>query len=339
MLKKANINWSAKQLVKSIEKETIKFDLSVQRSLVWDNDRKSLLIHSMADGYPVPPFYSAKEDGIYQFLDGKQRSNAISEFMNDGFKLSNVPEIITEDGEEIDINGFLFSELSEELQDAIKDYSLTVYYFDGITEEEIASLFFRLNNGKPLSSIELTRVKAKSIEAIKRIGAHDMFTSALTSKSIEKYTNEDIVIKAWATLNTESPSFETKVIRPLMTDMEITDENEKDLCDVFTRIKEAYEVVLTLSSDEKLNNKIAKRMFTRTHLLSIVPVTLQSIKSEISVNDFAKWFSTFFCGTRSASIDDTYNDNAGAGSARTLAVQARLDAVQKSYNAYVNSLK
>jgi len=31
-------------------------------------------------------------------------------------------------------------------------------------------MFFRLNNGKPLTAIELTRVKAKSLDKIKELG-------------------------------------------------------------------------------------------------------------------------------------------------------------------------
>jgi uncharacterized protein with ParB-like and HNH nuclease domain len=131
MLKKANIQWSAKQLTKSIEKGTINFDNSVQRGLCWDEERKSLLIHSMIENYPIPAFFASKDENGYSMLDGKQRSNAISDFINNKFTLVNVPEIITEDGTSIDINGLTFEQLSEELQDTIKDYSLTVYYFDG----------------------------------------------------------------------------------------------------------------------------------------------------------------------------------------------------------------
>lgn len=59
-------------------------------------------------------------------------SNAISDFINNKFAITGVPEISNEENETIDINGLTFSELTEDLQDTIKDYSLTVYYFDGI---------------------------------------------------------------------------------------------------------------------------------------------------------------------------------------------------------------
>jgi uncharacterized protein with ParB-like and HNH nuclease domain len=81
MIKKANIQWPAKQLTKMIERGTINFDNAVQRGYVWDNNRKSLLIHSMIEGYPIPAFYAAKNDNGYDMLDGKQRLNTIARIM------------------------------------------------------------------------------------------------------------------------------------------------------------------------------------------------------------------------------------------------------------------
>jgi len=331
MIKKANIQWSAKQLVKMTEKGTINFDSSVQRGLVWDSDRKSLLIHSMIEGYPIPAFFASKDENGYDMLDGKQRSNAIADYINNKYKLTNIPEITTET-EIIDINGLTFSELTEDLQDSIKDYSLTVYYFDGITEDEITELFYRLNNGKPLTSIELTRVKAKSIDKIKEIGRHELFTSALTEKAINKYTNEDIVIKSWALLNVENPSFETKNIRPIIESAEITDEQAENIKLAYTRILDVYTDVKSV--DDKESNKIAKRIITRTHLLSLVPVALKSMDKNISVEEFGEFVHSFFSGKKSASINDIYNNASSAHTSNVDNVNKRITAITQAYNTY-----
>ena len=167
MLKKANIDWTAKQLNKLAQKGLIQFDNAIQRGYVWDVKRKSLLIHSMLVGYPIPPFYAAKNGEGYDMLDGKQRTGAIMDFLNGKFELTDIPEVEVEneDGttDMVDINTLHFDEMEEILRDELESYSLTVYYFDGITEEEISEMFFRLNNGKPLSAIELSRAKAKSM--------------------------------------------------------------------------------------------------------------------------------------------------------------------------------
>ena len=93
MLKKANISWNARQLTKMIGKGSIVFDAAIQRNLVWDDERKSLLIHSMLSGYPIPPMYATKDDRSYSMLDGKQRSNAIADYLSGKFTLTGIPEV------------------------------------------------------------------------------------------------------------------------------------------------------------------------------------------------------------------------------------------------------
>lgn len=346
MVKKANINWTAKQLVKMTEKGTINFNNSVQRGYVWDDKRKSLLIHSMIVGYPIPAFYAAKNENGYDMLDGKQRSNAVKDFLTDSFLLVNVPEIELEqaDGstELVDINGMKFSELPEDVQDTITSYSLTVYYFDGITDDEITEMFFRLNNGKPLTAIELTRVKAKSIEIIKEIGKHNIFNDALTEKALNKYTNEDITIKAWAILNAENPSFETKSIRPMMETADITEQQAQDIKTAFTRILDTYNDIKAITGDadtEKKLVKIAKRVFTRTHLVTLVPLALRSVNEKVTVKGFSAWVQKFYSGKKSASISEQYNDNAASGSAKPEAIRNRLEAITADYEQWFKNIE
>lgn len=59
---KANINWTAKQISKMMTNGALKFDNVVQRGLAWDVKRKSLLIMSILEGYPIPPFYTIKTE-------------------------------------------------------------------------------------------------------------------------------------------------------------------------------------------------------------------------------------------------------------------------------------
>ena len=339
MIKKANIQWSAKQLTKSIEKGTITFDNAVQRGFVWDNDRKSLLIHSMIEGFPIPAFFAAKDENGYSMLDGKQRSNAIADYINGKYELSNLPEVILEEeGEEqeININDLDFAGLPEEFQDRIKDYSLTVYYFDGITDEEINELFFRLNNGKPLSAIELTRVKAKSLTTIKEIAKHEIFTSTLTEKAINKYTNEDIVIKSWAILNQDSPNLETKNIRPLIEQADITEEQSENLKAVYDKVLEVY-TTLTATGD-KQDAKIAKRITTRTHLISLIPIISKQISNQSwDTIQFTNWTKNFFAGTKSATTNEDYNEAARSASGKPENVKKRLEIIKNEFTKYVVS--
>ena len=336
MLRRANINWNAKQLVKMMEKGTIKFDNAVQRGLVWDDKRKSLLIHSMIEGYPIPAFYAAKVDGCYDMLDGKQRSNAIAEFVKGNYVLTDLPNITLEDGDEIDISGMVFNELPEEIQDVILSYSLTVYYFEDITDDQITEMFARLNNGKPLSAIELTRVRAKSIETIRQLGRHPLFSVALSEKAINRYTNEDIVIKTWVMLNKENPCLDTKVLRPITETAEFTENDIKTIINVFDTILDCYNYIINLEEDSKVHARVAKRLITRTHLISVTPLIRDCLNNGISVETFANFFMTFFNGSRGATNYETYNAHCTSGSGHEQAVTARLDAINDAWEKFVS---
>lgn len=349
---RANINWTAKSLAQRIARGTVSLDNAVQRGFVWDDSRQSLLIHSMLTGYPIPVFFASKNDDKYDMLDGKQRATTICRFLNDEFKLKGIPEIehevvVEADSEEptvevemLDLNGMKFSELPEDIQDAIKDYSFNIAYFDGITDDQISEMFCRLNNGKPLSAIELTRVKAKSLDTIRAIAKHEIFSTALTEAALKRYTDEDIIIKAWLLVNEdiEAPSFETKAVRSVIAEADITSEQREQIETAFTRILDTYNHIKETTFDVKLGKKIAKRVVTRTHLLSLVPFAIMSVEDGISVEQFAKWVSEFYSGSRSASIDDTYNANASQGSAKPENIKRRNTALMNSYTAFFNDI-
>lgn len=334
MLKRANINWNAKQLVKMIEKESIRFDNAVQRGFVWDNKRNSLLIHSMIEGYPIPPFYAAKKEGVYDFLDGKQRSNAIHKFIRGEYALTELPSVTLEDGTEIDISGMTFDELPEEIQDTILSYSLTIYYFDDITDDQITEMFARLNNGKPLTAIELTRVRAKSIETIRELGKHTLFDVALSDKAINRYTNEDIVIKTWVMLNKKNPCLDTKVLRPITEEAEFTENDIETITRVFDTILACYNYIMQLEENSKVHAKIAKRLITRTHLITVTPLVRQCLDMNLSVEDLAKFFLSFFNGKKGATNYDKYNSHCTSGSGHESSVAMRLDAVNDAWKKF-----
>ena len=114
-MKRYNMNITCKGLYNRMEKGEINFDCAVQRSLVWDNERKSLLIHSILYGYSIPAFYMVKndEDG-FDSLDGKQRSNAIHDFIGGEYGLSEFfPVVYDDEGEEENFSGMYWENLPE----------------------------------------------------------------------------------------------------------------------------------------------------------------------------------------------------------------------------------
>lgn len=252
MLNKANITWSAKQIKKMIDNGKITFDTAVQRGLVWDKSRKSLLIHSMLVGYPIPPCYATKRDGIYEMLDAKQRLSSIKEYIDDEFELSNIPDV---DGE--DINGRKFSELDEDLQDEILSYSFTIYYFDGITDEEIGEMFFRLNNGKPVSAIEQAKAKAKSLDVIRRLGQHEFFEKTMSQAQLDKFAPDEMVVKILIMLTEEEPEVSAKKVREVLEKTEIIEDVENRIIDVLDTLLDVYN---HCANDKKTQKAIVKKV-------------------------------------------------------------------------------
>ena len=343
MLKRANISWNARQLSKMIEKGSITFDSAVQRGLVWDNDRKSLLIHSMMTGFPIPAMYAAKdnETKILSMLDGKQRSNAISDFLHGRFTLSNVPEVVLEDGTEVDVNGMYFSGLDEELQDIISNYSLTIYYFEDISEDEINELFFRLNNGKPLTTYEKYRAKSKSLPEIQRVAAHDYFKIALKEKALANRDNENWVLKSYIMLTFKEPCLDAKVTNPTWENAVLTEDDINNLNAVYDRILNVYNILIADDSVEtgKISKKVAKRLISRTHMFCLIPIVKRSIDENVSDEIFSLWAKNFFCGTKSATKYNDYNIRCNGGTGHAETIRVKLSIIKKDYDKFMKKFQ
>lgn len=329
MLKKANISWSVKQVVKMIRNGNIKFDNAVQRGYEWDKKRGSLLIHSLLSGFPVPAFYSVKgEDGKYDMLDGKQRMTTLFKFYSGEFALTDIPGVSTIVGDvemEVDLNGMKYEELDEDIRDNLDSAMLTVYYFDGITDDEIAEMFFRLNNGKAVSSSVTTRVRAKSKGIIKELGQNELFKMALSQKALESYTNEDIVIKALYVLS-GADNLETKNIRKWISETEITEKFALDLACCFERLKVAAEAI------QKDDKKIAKKILTKTHMLSLIPFIQKSRKDKVKDKVLISWLKTFYGPADKTSVSYKYNEASNTGCNKKEAVTTRYSELERSYN-------
>lgn len=322
MLKKANIQWTGKTLKNQMTKGQLSFECAVQRGFVWDADRKSLLIHSMIEGYPIPAFYFVrKSDGTYDGLDGQQRSTTIKLFIDNEFPLAqNTPPIIDENGYPVNIAGLKFMELPEWAQDAVKDYSLTIYYFEDITDEEISELFYRINNGKPLTSVELTRVKAKSLDAFQNIAAHRMISESISEAGKKRYNDENVAMQAWVLCYAENPDFTTKNFRPLIESADVNKEQAdmlKASLDYILSVRES------LNPEVKEDKRVLRKINTRSHMVSCIYLAKRAIDQGISSDAFRDIVYNFFDSTQTSRSEE-YNSSVGSGSAKPDKIRTRI---------------
>lgn len=329
----SEIHWTARKLAELIADGTVNFNIDIQRGYVWKkNEKKSSFIRSLILERAVPPLYFNKVDDVFEGEDGKQRALTVVKFLNDEFALSDLDTfmVINDDGEseEIDLNGLKYSELPTCFQEAVKDYNFTICYTDNADQEEVADTFYNLNNGQSLNAATMNRVKAKSKDQIIKLGKHKVFTDALSETALDGHVNEDLVVKAHAVLNDENVSTDTKWIRPYMKEVDITKTDEILLENIFDRIYNIHSLI-----EDK---KIAKRIYARTHMISIVPVIADSIESGISDNEMMEWFVNFFSGKKSPTISRAYNEAAGRGTGRNAAVKTRLNEIKKNFDKYFN---
>lgn len=337
----SSITWTCKQIVKMIDKETISFRNVVQRSFCWERHRMSELIWSIIMGYPIPPIYAERGESdndkvkIYDVMDGQQRNTTIYKYLKDEFALTELKPIpyLDENRNEctIDISGKKFSELEEELQDIIKDATITVKYYDNLDQSQKAEMFRRLNNGKPLSTKSRTLASAKNIGSLLDIGSHKLFEEMLTEKARANKNHAVIVVKAWTmmTKNVEDVSFASKDFNPMIEEAEISVEENQSLINVFDFIVNVH--------DELLENKekaVAKKLYTETHFVSLLPYIKEAMENNISEAMVAEWMINFFKTENNTEVYAKYNDACSGGVARNASVVARHEALGESYKEF-----
>ena len=335
-LHKSSITWTLKQILKMVMAKKFTFDNVSQRSYVWEHNRKSNLIHSLIEGYPVPPLYARRVDGkIYDFLDGKQRINAVCGFMNNEYSLIGIADVELEDGSFMDINGMKFDDLPEELQDRIKDYTFVIQYFDDITDEQVRVLFCKLNNGKPLSAKEKNIAYCVDIMTVANIAEHEVFQKILTAKGLESRKNIPMVMKIHMMVNDfiENASFESKDFNEVIQDTKLTDEQKEMILKVLDKFLAVYNEIPN-RTNAKLAKTVMKKVGSETHFISLMPFMKKAIEEEVSDALMADFLIDAFGNPDGVLVSAEYAEACKGGSAKNVNIKRRNDEIQKAWDRF-----
>lgn len=303
----------------------------MQRGIAWDVERRSLFIHSILIGLPLPLMYGVSEDHeIISIMDGKQRCLTIHDFCHNKFALKNVPPVtyLAEDGETtVSVNNLTYSQLPEGLVTQFNAATCTLYNLDGMTEEEIGDMFYRLNNGKKLTAVEQIRARAKSKAAFIRLADHKLFESILTKKALESRVAIDIAMKSFILMTDyDEPMLDSKSIDQVVSQVVVDEDMENALHNTFSRMLQAMDFITV--------KRVKKSFYKKTHLLSFINMTWQSIVDVISIEDYSKWVISFFDTPTSVSTSQEYNDNYLNHTTDKASLKRRLHAVRDSYYTY-----
>lgn len=111
-----------------------------QRYQVWSLQKNSRLMESILLDLPIPLLYLSQEpDGSSAVIDGQQRLMALFDFLDGKYKLTGVSK---------KINGKYFADLSDDLQDRIENFKLSLVEVLKESDPEVKFLLFqRLNEG------------------------------------------------------------------------------------------------------------------------------------------------------------------------------------------------
>lgn len=180
-----------------------------RHSDLWGRSKKQLFIDSQMNGWDIPKLYlravektpGHKEDGLlYEVADGLQRISTVLSFMASEFPCNS--ELFTlPDGKDVDfsIKPALFKNMSDAVQEYYKCLAFDVCIIE-CEEDEVESLFKRLNNGTPLSAAERRNAQSSDGADLARIVASHKFFSEKVKFSNKRFQHLE---EAWKLLAAE----------------------------------------------------------------------------------------------------------------------------------------
>lgn len=143
------------------------YALPTQRNYVWDNERQSLFIFSLIVRFPIGQLCVHENNNVDEFMDGQQRARTIEYFLSNKFKLSeDTPNVLASVGlhsretKEFVIARKTYDELDQEIKQRLLTRMIRIERFRNLPAQVINSMMAFLNNQKPLTTIERTRMIA-----------------------------------------------------------------------------------------------------------------------------------------------------------------------------------
>ena len=184
-------------------------------------------------------------------------------------------------------------------------------------------LFFRINNGKLLTSIELTRVKAKCLKQFQEIATHSLISESVTEAGKKRYTDENIAMQAWMLCFSEVKDFSTKAFRPCIETANVTEEHLQKIKDAMDSVKD---VCSSLDPENKADKRVLKKIRTRSHLVSSIYLAMRFIEEGRKQEEFMEALYKFFDCAKT-SVSEAYNNSVGGSSARPEKIRERMAAL------------
>lgn len=174
---------------------------------IWDNYKKKLLIDTILNGFDIPKFYFNyfveqnnplnKNNKIYAVIDGKQRLQAIIDFIDNKFSLNNDFEYF--DNPKIELRNLSYQQIAQSYPEVISKFwetNLDIVFVSTDDEDKLEELFLRLNGGEALTNSEKRNaIGGYFNEKIRQIvEENDFFTNRVRFRN-PRYQHQDLLTK------------------------------------------------------------------------------------------------------------------------------------------------
>lgn len=304
------------------EVKNIREYMESQRAYVWEVWRASNLIQSLLLGIPIPEITVYRADDKSQFrkcVDGQQRLTSIYLFTKDQFKLDLSKSIFPTfeiEGEQYtyqDIQGKLFSQLPELLQDIILSYDLRLTTINNCTEEQAEKFFVSMNAGfKALRPAEV-RTAAMGMNVRKffaQVLKSDWVLHTMTEKASRSNTGNEVISQVITLLhNKQATELSKENIDKVIysfRDTGVPEELQNDMVNICNYLNEATSIWIenkkkedaskTTKKGKAVSNYSTYRFtcFNKTHIVMLMVSADKAIKNNVPVEVFAKWSRDFF---------------------------------------------
>lgn len=140
------------------EKDELEISPNYQRNSVWNEKAKSYLMDTIIRGLPIPPIFMRQtidvtsRKTLRQVIDGQQRVRAITEFIDNKYKISK--------SHNAEYGGMYYEDLDTDVKEAILEYELFVEIVNEKDDSIIYDMFARLNtNNCVLNNQEIRNAK------------------------------------------------------------------------------------------------------------------------------------------------------------------------------------
>lgn len=324
-MQKSTLPMGVRALKKYFVRGSLLFDNPIQRAdSMWSLLQRSLLIHSMLAGYPIPPLYLLKKkegtEIMYDALDGKQRLTSIFGFIEGDYALHGGTPEVELDGTVYDLANMTFEELSEECKDTILGYRFSIFCLEDATDEEVEEIFKRLNNATPLSPIQKCRsVLGVELSAwAKEVCKRDFFQHAIsfTVAQLRREADLEVLLQTMLLLDARHEGYDYKAI----SSREVTKYCEH-IRGNYNEDKRAMmeEIVDYLGEAFPDKHKFLKK----SNVPMIMVLSKIGLEHDIAPSEF-KEFLDEFCEARCPA----YTINMGTGNTKRAKTEGRLTALQ-----------